>query len=146
MRSKSSYIFRILEHETILVIHNKMIDTQNAASPTPGTTATASSIFAPQVPREGSQKDRRSKLEIYLDVLKAIGAGSEKPTHIMYKANLSWVVLRGCLQNLKEQGLVTETSVDDGRTVYHLTNKGFELLNQFLSIRDELSFMTNSIK
>ncbi len=120
-----------------------MIDTQNATS---ANSTTASSIFATQVPREGSQKDRRSKLEIYLDVLKAIGAGSQKPTHIMYKANLSWVVLRGCLQNLKEQGLVTESSVDDGRTIYNLTNKGFELLNQFLSIRDELSFMTNSMK
>jgi predicted transcriptional regulator len=119
-----------------------MIDTENTTS---GTTAT-SSIFVPQIQREGSQKDRRSKLEIYLDVLKAIGAGSEKPTHIMYKANLSWVVLRGCLQNLKDQGLVVESAVDDGRTVYHLTNKGFELLNQFLSIRDELSFMTNSMK
>jgi predicted transcriptional regulator len=124
------------------VIQNKMIDTPNSSS------LTASSIFAPQVVTQqgGSQKDRRSKLEIYLDVLKAIGAGSEKPTHIMYKANLSWVVLRGCLQNLKEQGLVTESSVDDGRTVYHLTNKGFDLLKQFLSIRDELSFMTNSMK
>jgi predicted transcriptional regulator len=119
-----------------------MIDTPN----TPTVSGTASSIFAPQIQKDGSQKDRRSKLEIYLDVLKAIGAGSEKPTHIMYKANLSWVVLRGCLQNLKEQGLVVESSVDDGRTVYHLTNKGFELLNQFLSIRDELSFMTNSMK
>jgi predicted transcriptional regulator len=124
------------------VIQNKMIDTPNSSS------LTASSIFAPQVVTQqgGSQKDRRSKLEIYLDVLKAIGAGSEKPTHIMYKANLSWVVLRGCLQNLKEQGLVSESSVDDGRTVYHLTNKGFDLLKQFLSIRDELSFMTNSMK
>ena len=100
-----------------------------------------------QAPKTNAiQVSRRSRMETFCDILKAIGAGAEKPTHIMYKANLSWVVLRGCLQNLKEQALVTESSVDDGRTVYHLTNKGFELLNQFLSIRDELSFMTNSMK
>jgi predicted transcriptional regulator len=129
-----------------------MIETQSTTGSLTTTTtttpskATTSTILNPFSARESSQKDRRSKLEIYLDVLKAIGAGAEKPTHVMYKANLSWVVLRGCLQNLKDQGLVDESNVDDGRTVYHLTNKGFELLNQFLSIREELSFMTTSMK
>ncbi len=82
-----------------------------------------------------SEKDRRSKMEMYLDILRAIGSGAEKPTHVMYKANLSWVVMRGFLENLKSQGLVEE-SVVEGRSSLHLSNRGFELLNQFMLVRE----------
>ncbi len=82
-----------------------------------------------------SEKDRRSKMEMYLDILRAIGSGAEKPTHVMYKANLSWVVMRGFLENLKAQGLVEEAIVD-GRSSLHLSNRGFELLNQFMLVRE----------
>jgi predicted transcriptional regulator len=82
-----------------------------------------------------TEKDRRSKMEMYLDILRAIGSGAEKPTHVMYKANLSWVVMRGFLENLKAQGLVEETLVD-GRSTLRLTNRGYELLNQFLLVRE----------
>ncbi len=34
--------------------------------------------------------NRRSKLEITLDVLKAVRDGVDKPTRIMYVANMSW--------------------------------------------------------
>ena len=82
-----------------------------------------------------SEKDRRSKMEMYLDIIRAIGSGAEKPTHVMYKANLSWVVMRGFLENLKDRGLVEE-SVADGKSALRLSNKGFELLSQFQSIRE----------
>jgi predicted transcriptional regulator len=82
-----------------------------------------------------SEKDRRSKMEMYLDILRAIGSGAEKPTHVMYKANLSWVVMRGFLENLKAQGLVEENLVE-GRSTLRLTNRGYELLNQFLVVRE----------
>ncbi len=85
--------------------------------------------------RMSSEKDRRSKMEMYLDILRAIGSGAEKPTHVMYKANLSWVVMRGFLENLKSQGLVEE-SVVEGRSSLHLSNRGFELLNQFMLVRE----------
>jgi predicted transcriptional regulator len=85
--------------------------------------------------KTSSEKDRRSKMEMYLDILRAIGSGAEKPTHVMYKANLSWVVMRGFLENLKAQGLVEETLVD-GRSSLRLTNRGYELLNQFLLVRE----------
>ena len=74
-------------------------------------------------------------MEMYLDILRAIGSGAEKPTHVMYKANLSWVVMRGFLENLKAQGLVEESQVE-GRSSLHLSNRGFELLNQFLLVRE----------
>ena len=87
------------------------------------------------VQKVSPEKDRRSKMEMYLDILRAIGSGAEKPTHVMYKANLSWVVMRGFIENLKAQGLVEETLVE-GRSSLRLTNRGYELLNQFLLVKE----------
>jgi predicted transcriptional regulator len=98
-------------------------------------TSSASTFRPMNGSKLSTEKDRRSKMEMYLDILRAIGSGAEKPTHIMYKANLSWVVMRGFLENLKVQGLVVE-SVEDGRSTLHLSNRGYELLNQFLVVRE----------
>lgn len=108
-----------------------MLNSQPPEEPT----STTSTIRAISGKRLSSEKDRRSKMEMYLDILRAIGSGAEKPTHVMYKANLSWVVMRGFLENLKAQGLVEESLVD-GRSALHLSNRGFELLNQFMQVRE----------
>jgi predicted transcriptional regulator len=47
-----------------------------------------------------SQVARRSRMETFCDILRVIGAGAEKPTHIMYKANLSWTTLEDALATL----------------------------------------------
>lgn len=107
-----------------------MLNTQPPEEPT-----TSTSFRSIGGKRLSSEKDRRSKMEMYLDILRAIGSGAEKPTHVMYKANLSWVVMRGFLENLKAQGLVEESLVD-GRSALHLSNRGYELLNQFLQVRE----------
>ena len=49
---------------------------------------------------------RRSKLEIYLDVLWIIKNGTKKPTRIMYGANLSWKPLMKNLEFMIKQGLL----------------------------------------
>src|SRR5487761_326172 len=85
-----------------------------------------------------TQLNRRSRMETYCDILRAIGAGAEKPTHIMYKANLSWTVMQGYIKTLESQGLVLPKE-DDGKKLYHLSDKGYQLLNQFLSIREDLN-------
>ncbi len=64
-------------------------------------------------------------METFCDILKAIGAGAEKPTHIMYKANLSWTVMQSYIRSLEAQGLVIPTVEDDKKT-YHLSDKGFQ--------------------
>jgi predicted transcriptional regulator len=88
-----------------------------------------------------SQLNRRSRLETYCDILRAIGAGAEKPTHIMYKANLAWTVMQGYIKALEVQGLVLSTN-DEGKRLYHLSDKGYQLLNQFVSIREDLNLTT----
>ncbi|MHB1907382.1 MAG: winged helix-turn-helix domain-containing protein [Nitrososphaerales archaeon] len=85
-----------------------------------------------------SQLNRRSRMETYCDILRAIGAGAEKPTHIMYKANLSWTVMQGYIKALESQNLVAVAD-EEGKRLYHLTEKGYQLLSQFLSIREDLN-------
>jgi predicted transcriptional regulator len=82
---------------------------------------------------------RRSRLETYYDIIKAVGAGAEKPTHIMYKANLSWAALDCCLETLEYRGFISKEFENETRRRYHLTQKGYTFLNQYLTIRDDLT-------
>jgi predicted transcriptional regulator len=81
--------------------------------------------------------NRRSRLETNADILRAIAEGAEKPTHIMYKANLSWSVMQGYIKALEEQSLIVSRETD-GRRHYELTEKGLRVLNAFLAVRREL--------
>jgi predicted transcriptional regulator len=80
---------------------------------------------------------KRSKLEIYFDLLKVVGSGETKPTRIMYRANLSWVAMEELLHRLVDHGFVRETP--QGRyTRYHLTPKGARALNHYRDATREL--------
>ena len=81
-------------------------------------------------------KNRRSKLEIYLDVLKVIKEGITKPTRIMYGANLSWKLVQGVLDSMVGQDLIEEIDMStsrDKRTnkVYRVTTKGDSVIRYF---------------
>lgn len=71
---------------------------------------------------------KRSKLEIYIDVLKVINKGIYKPTRIMYGSTLSWKPLLKVLDSLLEQGLVRKDETKK-RSTYHVTEKGKNILN-----------------
>ena len=80
---------------------------------------------------------RRSKLETYIDILNVIAEGVDRPTHIMYKSNVSWIALQQAFNNLMKQGFCIEE--DDGnRRKYKLTNKGFSVLEYFAKVKSEL--------
>ena len=79
---------------------------------------------------------RRSRLELYLEVLKPIKNGTEKPTRIMYEANLSWTLLQDILYSLETQDLVEEIDVSESRDkrsarIYRITEKGDALTRYF---------------
>ena len=81
-------------------------------------------------------KNRRSKLEIYLEVLKVIKEGTTKPTRIMYGANLSWKMVQGVLNSMVDQDLIEEidrSKSRDKRTnkVYQVTTKGVSVIRYF---------------
>ncbi len=77
---------------------------------------------------------RRSKLEIRLKMLAAIRGGEDKPTRIMYAANLSWKPTQRVLAQLVEQELVREIRGAEGlksRRRYEITEEGVAVLNYF---------------
>jgi len=81
-------------------------------------------------------KNRRSKLEIYLDVLQVIKEGTTKPTRIMYGANLSWKLLQGVLESMVMQDLIVEVDQSESRDkrtnkVYLVTTKGDSVIRYF---------------
>lgn len=93
---------------------------------------------------------RRSKLEIYIEVLSIIKSGTSKPTRVMYDANLSWDHLHRVLNPMLKQGLIEEvdTTQERGRDKrtskrYMLTQKGENVLRYF---NDTKAFGIDGIK
>jgi len=86
---------------------------------------------------------RRSKLEIYLDVLWIIKDGTRKPTRIMYGANLSWKPLQRILNSMASQELIREVDVRGGRDkrtsrCFEITQKGENVIKYFNRAKDLL--------
>lgn len=81
-----------------------------------------------------SLSSRRSKLEILLSVLSAIRDGEDKPTRIMYAANMSWNPTQEVLAELVKDGLV-QTREESGekktKRRYDITEKGLNVVNYF---------------
>ena len=77
---------------------------------------------------------RRSKLEIRLTMLSAIKQGIDKPTRIMYAANLSWKPTQRTLTQLVRQGLIDEIVETDNvksKKRYVITEKGLAVIKYF---------------
>lgn len=71
---------------------------------------------------------QRSPLRIYLDIINAINEeGQARPTHILYKANLSYDRLVKYLDDLAAKGLV-EVRQENDTKYYALTPKGVKFL------------------
>ena len=81
---------------------------------------------------------RRSKLEIYFDVLRAVSE-TKKLTHIGNLANLSWKDTIKHLEFLELKGFVKALRTENGKAEYTLTQKGFEALEALQKIVEALS-------
>lgn len=76
----------------------------------------------------GQAEKQRSALRINLDILDAIQEmGTAKPTHILYKANLSHDRLVRYLDELAAKGLIEVQQEGENRT-YKMTSKGVSFL------------------
>ena len=85
---------------------------------------------------------RRSGMEMICDVLRVVSEGSLRPTHILYKANMSWKVLSSCLDLLVQKGMVDEQR-DGKRTTYSLTDRGRSILQMYDILRSVLAGRMN---
>ena len=79
---------------------------------------------------------RRSKLEMYLDILTVLAhRGPLKLTHIMYKANVNCSVLIEYLTFLMQKELVEERTIKKKRSVYAITQRGLTVLKYFAELK-----------
>lgn len=74
---------------------------------------------------------RRSRLEIYFDVLKAIDNGTDKPTRIMYETNLSWTSVCSVFDALLSSDFI-RMEKKKASTRYYITKKGKNALSYHL--------------
>ncbi|MCW3993112.1 MAG: winged helix-turn-helix domain-containing protein [Candidatus Bathyarchaeota archaeon] len=82
---------------------------------------------------------RRSKLEMYIDILKVLAhRGPLKLTHVMYKANVNCSVLKQYLDFLIKQNLVEERTAGKRRVVYAITQRGITVLKHFRELKQVL--------
>ncbi|MGD0146784.1 MAG: winged helix-turn-helix domain-containing protein [Nitrososphaerales archaeon] len=81
---------------------------------------------------------RRSELEIKMDVLSVVGRGIDRPTQIMYKANLSWIALQSNLKSLVKSNFLREEDLGS-RKRYELTQHGFDVLGTYKQVVDAMS-------
>ena len=79
---------------------------------------------------------RRSKMEMHLDILKILAQkGPLKLTHIMYKSNVNFSVLKEYLDFLIKQELIEEKTLRKERIAYAVTQRGLAVLGYFRELQ-----------
>lgn len=75
---------------------------------------------------------KRSRLQIVHDILGVIRerSGKIKPTHILYKSNLSYQMMEEYLQELISKNFIVEMRTKKGKT-YSITEKGLKYLTEY---------------
>jgi len=84
-------------------------------------------------PNRFKRLNKRSRLQLFVDILNAINKGECKPTRIMYKSNLSWLPLKRMLNRMVELELI-ERKKKGTRQIFLIAEKG----KDFLRILDDL--------
>lgn len=93
---------------------------------------------------EAASQVRRSPMEMICDILKVVSSGPTKPTHILYKANMSWKVLSSYLNYLTSSGMLDKEDAEGGkRSTYTLTVKGIRVLKLYDGLRESLNGTLN---
>ena len=80
---------------------------------------------------------KRNKLQIIHDILVVIKEknGKIKPTHILYKSNLSHSMMEQYLSDIISSGLAKQIDLKKGKT-YEITEKGISYLSEYNLIKN----------
>ena len=87
------------------------------------------------LPEDPLDQVRRSPMEMVCDILGVVSEGPTKPTHILYRANMSWKVLSTYLEYLINHGLISKEEQGSKRSTYTLTQKGRSILQLYDGLR-----------
>lgn len=79
---------------------------------------------------------KRTRLEVIRDILSVIRErnGKIKPTHILYKSNLSHPMMEEYLGELIGKGFIVQQRTSAGGKTYGITQKGVEYLAKYRTI------------
>jgi predicted transcriptional regulator len=80
---------------------------------------------------------KRNKLQIIHDILEVIKdkSGTIKPTHILYKSNLSYQMMDEYLSELIGKEFIVEITLKRGKS-YAITTKGRNYLEKYRMIKE----------
>ena len=80
---------------------------------------------------------KRSKTDIIIDMLSCINekGGKIKPTHLMYKSNLSHIQMKNYLLELVKKELVEEQAKEKKKNIA-ITDKGRSFLTQIVRMKE----------
>jgi len=81
--------------------------------------------------------NKRSRLQLFLDVLKVINEGEYRPTRIMYRSNLSWNPLNKILKQMISLKLIKKYE-NGNRRLFMITERGERLLDKIDEIKEIL--------
>ena len=79
-------------------------------------------------------KGRRDRIDVIISIMEAIQNEGEraKPTHVLYKANLSHRLMKRYIQELKSKGFVIENNDDKSLM---LTKNGIKFLSELRKMK-----------
>lgn len=80
---------------------------------------------------------RRGRLEIIADILRSIqnSGGKIKPTHLLYKSNLSHTKLKEYVDMLVERGMIEEKEIKRKKMIL-MKEQGYKFLLEFDRIKE----------
>ncbi len=83
---------------------------------------------------------KRDRLQVINDILRVIrdNRNKVKPTHLLYKSNLSHQMMKEYVDELLQKGFIAEQTEDTNR-FYALTDKGFKYLDEYTAVTKFLS-------
>lgn len=79
---------------------------------------------------------KRGRLQIIHDILGAVRdkGGKIKPTHLLYKSNLSHQMMSEYLKDLMQKGFIEEELGKKNSKTYNLTPKGYDYLAEYKTV------------
>ena len=80
---------------------------------------------------------KRNRLQVIYDILNVIRekSGRIKPTHILYKSNLSYQMMEDYLDELKLKQFIVKQKTKTGKT-YIITDKGIKYIQEYSTINN----------
>ncbi|MBI4451091.1 hypothetical protein HY642_03890 [Candidatus Woesearchaeota archaeon] len=81
--------------------------------------------------------ERRNQMDIVFDILRSIqdAGGRLKPTHVLYKSNLSHGRMKEYLDQLKGKGMISEQQEKQHNMIV-ITDYGLKFLEEYKKVRE----------